>query len=108
MTFDEYQKAAMATAVYPDEYRILYPALALAEEAGEVAGKVAKVLRDKGGEFSMADRHEIIRELGDVIWQTAALADGLGASLGDVAGCNLDKLASRQARGTLGGSGDDR
>jgi NTP pyrophosphatase (non-canonical NTP hydrolase) len=108
MTFDEYQKAAMTTAVYPDEYRVLYPALALAEEAGEVAGKVAKVLRDRGGKFVIDDQYEIALELGDVIWQAAALARGIGVTLDDVARYNLDKLASRQARGTLGGSGDDR
>lgn len=108
MTFDDYQRQALKTAIYPDQYRILYPALALAEEAGEVCGKIAKVLRDKDGQFNADDRQQIRKELGDVLWDMAALAGAFGITLNDIASYNLDKLAARAQRGTLGGSGDSR
>lgn len=109
LTLDEYQELALESAVYASNYSILYPALALAGEAGEVAEKIAKRLRDNDGDFEDAKFREAIKkELGDVLWNVAALADGFGLSLEDVAESNLTKLASRMERGMIQGSGDDR
>jgi NTP pyrophosphatase (non-canonical NTP hydrolase) len=87
---------------------MFYPALGLASEAGEVAGKIKKVLRDQGGDFAQAPTDELKDELGDVLWYVAVLADDLGLSLNQIASDNLAKLQSRLARGRLGGGGDVR
>jgi NTP pyrophosphatase (non-canonical NTP hydrolase) len=108
MHLDDYQKAAGRTAIYPEEHRVIYPALGLASEAGEVAGKVKKVLRDQGGDFARAPVEALKDELGDVLWYIAVLAADLDLSLGDIAAHNLEKLRSRRARGRLGGAGDER
>jgi NTP pyrophosphatase (non-canonical NTP hydrolase) len=108
MDLNDYQRAARRTAIYPDHHRVLYPALGLASEAGEVAGKIKKVLRDQGGDFGRAPIEALKDELGDVLWYVAALAGDLGLSLEAIAAANLDKLASRQERGRLGGGGDGR
>lgn len=109
MTLDEYQGLALESAVYDERYNILYPALKLAGEAGEVSEKIGKRLRDFDGDFEDKEwRLSVKKELGDVLWYIAALADGLGFTLEDVADTNLSKLASRMARGTIQGSGDDR
>jgi NTP pyrophosphatase (non-canonical NTP hydrolase) len=108
MDLNEYQQAARRTAIYPDHHRVLYPALGLASEAGEVAGKIKKVLRDQDGDFGRAPIEAIKDELGDVLWYVAVLAGDLGLSLEAIAAANLDKLASRQERGRLGGGGDRR
>jgi NTP pyrophosphatase (non-canonical NTP hydrolase) len=111
MTFDHYQEMARKTAIYP--YRgtiagLTYAVLGLVGEAGEIAQKLKKLLRDKGG-VSDADFEEAMaKELGDVLWYVAALASEIGYHLADVAGMNLQKLSSRQERGTLKGSGDER
>lgn len=112
MTLDEYQRGALRTASYPEAARTLYPALKLAGEAGEVTEKLGKLMRDEGwlpGQPLDDDqRSALVKELGDVLWYVAVLASDLGVSLETVGAVNLDKLASRQARGVLGGSGDDR
>lgn len=108
MEFDAYQAAARTTALYGDRNRITYPALGLASEAGEVAGKVKKVLRDRDGDFGEEQVAAIRDELGDVLWYVATLADDLGLSLDDIAGNNLHKLRSRLARGAIQGDGDRR
>ena len=108
MTLEEYQQAASQTALYPERYKIVYPSLGLCGEAGEVAEKVKKLLRDNNGVLSDEKREEIKKELGDVLWYLAALSTDLGLSLNDVAQANVDKLLSRQARGTIKGSGDNR
>jgi NTP pyrophosphatase (non-canonical NTP hydrolase) len=108
MGMDEYQAAAGQTAVYGERFRAIYPALGLASEAGEVAGKVKKVLRDQKGEFDPATVEAIADELGDVLWYVAILAADLGLSLDRIASENLEKLRSRQARGRLSGEGDRR
>lgn len=105
-----YQVATRETAVYPhsdtgDPEALSYCALGLVGEAGEVANKVKKILRDG----DTAELRTAIRgELGDVLWYAARLADELGVSLTTVAADNLDKLRDRKARGVLGGSGDNR
>ena len=102
----DYQKECLKTSIYPEEVGIVYPALGLAGEAGEVADKVKKILRD--GVDSPEYREQIMLELGDVLWYTAVLAHDLGYNLETVARHNVEKLKARQQRGTLHGSGDDR
>ena len=112
MTLDEYQARARTTALYPEHARVLYPALKLAGEAGEVAEKLGKLMRDEGyragDHLGEAQKEALAKELGDVLWYVANLAADLGLTLEEVGERNLAKLASRQARGVLGGSGDDR
>ena len=102
MTFDEYQKFARETAIYPEECKITYPTLGLCGEAGEVAEKVKKNIRDGKALDGVG------LELGDVLWYIAALADDLGVSLEDVVKANVNKLYSRKARNKLQGDGDNR
>jgi NTP pyrophosphatase (non-canonical NTP hydrolase) len=111
----EYADAASRTAVYPkvalqggQPTGLIYSAMGLAGEAGEVAEQVKKFMRDDGGTLREERRQKLIRELGDVLWYVAAVASDLGVSLDEVAEANIAKLASRQERGVLGGSGDDR
>lgn len=100
---DDYQNAAAATAIYKSEHSIIYPALGLAAEAGEVANKVKKIMRD--GHF---DRDAIADEVGDCLWYIAALCRDLNVDLSAVADRNLKKLRDRQQRGKIKGSGDKR
>jgi len=106
MRLDEYQMRAESTAIYPNEYAIIYPALGLAGEAGEVADKVKKIIRDGNSDLFYKDN--IAKELGDVLWYVAVLARDLGYSLEEIAQTNLDKLEDRKNRDMLKGSGDDR
>ena len=108
MRMDEFQEAARRTAIYGERFQVIYPALGLASEAGEVAGKVKKVLRDQEGGFDAPSIEAIGDELGDVLWYVATLAADLGLSLDDIATGNVEKLRSREARGRLGGEGDVR
>lgn len=108
MTLDEYQQIALETAVYPKEYNIVYPALGMAGEAGEVADKVKKVIRDNNADFTPTKCEEIAMEIGDVLWYCAVLADRIGYRLDTIARMNNRKLKSRQLRGKLGGNGDNR
>lgn len=109
--FDDYQEFTSVTAIYPraDKTEALtYLALGLASEAGEVAGKLKKVLRDKSGILDYADRIEINKEVGDCLWYLARILDEMGYSLAGAARANRDKLTSRALRGVIGGSGDNR
>ena len=108
MEFDAYQNTARRTAIYGQRHKVTYPALGLASDAGEVAGKVKKVLRDRDGELGPEQIAALGDELGDVLWYVAVLAADLGLSLDTIAANNLAKLASRQERGALGGDGDRR
>lgn len=108
MTLDEYQKVARETAIYPDNFSVIYPSLGLTGESGEVADKVKKIIRDKEGRFDVHDEYEIAKELGDVLWYIANLSSDLGYSLSDVARFNTEKLKSRAERNVLNGSGDNR
>ena len=104
-----YQAEASSTAAYPQAgQNPIYPTLGLTGEAGEVADKVKKVLRDNAGVFDDVTRESIKLEFGDVLWYLAQLARELGYDLEEVAQANLDKLSSRAARGRIGGSGDQR
>lgn len=106
--FNEYQEAAIATAIYGEGNAINYPILGLTGEAGELANKYKKVLRDDGGILTPEKNIELRDELGDVLWYCAALARDLGCSLEDIATLNIAKLKARKAAGTLRGSGDKR
>lgn len=115
MTFDEYQKQALIYELLTraDEVKAHDPAmiakiLGLVGEAGEVAEKFKKIVRDKQGVINDEDKKETAKELGDVLWYVAVIADYLNVSLEEVATANLDKLSSRKARGTQHGSGDNR
>ena len=113
MTFDEYQAAAGTTAAYPDKgNNLLYPALGLAGETGETVDKIKKLWRNKGvtgiQALEPADRQELLKELGDVLWYCAALASELQEPLGEVAALNIQKLADRKARNVIKSEGDNR
>ena len=101
--FDLYQDFTDSTAIYPPEKGLEYTALGLASEAGEFAGKVKKMIRDK-----TYDTDAMIAELGDVLWYVARAAAELDVHLSDVAKDNVEKLKSRMERNKIGGSGDDR
>ncbi|MCP9774484.1 nucleoside triphosphate pyrophosphohydrolase family protein [Cyanobium sp. WAJ14-Wanaka] len=109
MDFQAYQQQSRSTARYPGAgANPIYPTLGLSGEAGEVADKVKKVLRDQGGIFSAEAVASLKLELGDVLWYVAQLATELGLDLDQIAQSNLDKLASRDARNVISGSGDNR
>lgn len=108
MEISDYQRLSRATAEYPREAWLAYPALGLAGEAGEVAEHAKKAIRDDRGSVSEARRAAMSKELGDVLWYLAQIATELGLDLDKIAEENLDKLLSRQRRGVLSGSGDDR
>ena len=106
----EYSDLAWQTAVYPQTgiESLAYPTLGLAGEAGEVAEKAKKIIRDKNGRMTKTDVEEIAKELGDVLWYVNACARKIGVSLPEIARRNLAKLYSRQERGKLHGKGDNR
>ena len=116
MDFNLYQKKAHETASYPygtigKEAHVvdyIYPALGLAEEAGEVAGKFAKAVRDNEGVIDEERKREIVKELGDVLWFVAECCTVLRVDMDTVAELNIKKLADRKARGVIHGSGDNR
>jgi len=106
---DAYQVGAGRTALYPRlELPWIYPALGLSNEAGEVLGKLKKVIRDHSGEISDETREALADELGDVLWYVAMLAEELGLHLGEIGHRNLAKLADRSARDAIRGDGDKR
>lgn len=119
MELNEYQKAANKTANYST---CEYPFVFLGEESGEVLGKIAKYMRKHGVSHMEAIReaskpvydHEVtlrddlVKELGDCLWELAMCAEELGVSLNEVAERNIDKLSSRKERGVIDGSGDNR
>lgn len=110
MNFNDYQKRALTTVISEgNEFNdLLHWVLGINGESGEIAEKVKKIIRDKGGKVSEADKKELGREIGDVLWYLAVFADHLGIKFDDVAADNLKKLADRQQRGRLQGSGDHR
>ena len=108
MTLNEYQQHALETAIYPENRKIIYPTLGLTGEAGEVADKVKKVIRDGHEEFTDEKRLEIVKEIGDVLWYCATLSRDLGYDLDEVARMNVEKLRSRMERHRITGSGDNR
>jgi NTP pyrophosphatase (non-canonical NTP hydrolase) len=106
---NDYQKQSRKTwnLVHTD-HPIVYPTLGLVNEAGELAGKVKKIFRDKEGVISEEDRQALKFELGDVLWYLAQIATELDLTLEEVAQSNLEKLFSRLERNTIRGEGDHR
>jgi len=109
MNFEEYQELSRKTAIYPNKgNNFVYATLGLVGEAGEVAEKIKKVFRDNNGVLDEERKQILKKELGDVLWYLASLSTELGLSLDDIACFNIEKLSSREQRGTLHGDGDNR
>ena len=109
MDLTDYQRKARDTAQYPViGHPVIYPTLGLANEAGEVAGKIKKIFRDKGGVIGAEESRALEAELGDVLWYLAQVATELGLSLDAIAEHNIAKLLDRKARGAIRGDGDNR
>lgn len=109
MTLNDYQHGARLTAVYPDEYKLIYPALGLAGEAGEAVEKIKKAVRKGGTDYMRhLDVAGLVKELGDVMWYVANVASDIGVTLEGVAMVNLEKLQDRANRGVIKGEGDLR
>lgn len=115
MNFNEYQKEAIKTAIYPkmkthDDVTTawLYPLLGLGGEVGEIEEKFKKILRDKGGVINKQDRDEILKEIGDAMWYLATLCTELGVDFNTVAKINIKKLKDRRKRNKIHGKGDNR
>ena len=108
MELSEYQHLSRRTAEYPRDAWLAYPALGLSGEAGEEAEHAKKAIRDDNGQITEERRAAMAKELGDVLWYVSQLATELGLELDEIADANLQKLLSRQRRGVLSGSGDDR
>jgi NTP pyrophosphatase (non-canonical NTP hydrolase) len=108
MDFNEYQKLAKQTAVYPPEHGLTYALMGLGGEGGEILNKYKKVIRDQNCVMTSENKEDMKKELGDVLWYVAAIASEIGVELQDVAQDNINKLFSRKKRGKLKGSGDDR
>ncbi len=113
MTINEYSTQAMSTDLFEKTDDITNPAMlekvfGLCGEAGEVAEKFKKLLRDKGGVASDDDKKELAKELGDILWYINSVGSYLGYDLEQIAQMNLDKVLSRKARNQTHGSGDNR
>ena len=108
MDFSEYQKEAYKTLIHKDRDNLAYFALGVAGESGEVADKIKKIFRDKEGIMNDEDKQELAKEMGDVLWYLSQLAQYIDVDFAKIAQMNLDKLKSRQERGVLAGSGDNR
>jgi len=110
MTFDDYQQQALVTNLRKEDpvLELVQQLFGLADEAGEVLAIFKKWIRDNDADFSTLDKKNIAKELGDILWYIAVVAHDLDISLDDIAATNIEKLRSRQARGTLTGSGDNR
>ena len=109
MNFNDYQTKSRKTAKYPAiGHSVIYPTLGLVNESGEVAGKIKKVFRDKGGEINEETREALKAELGDVLWYLAQVATELNLSLDEIAEYNIAKLYDRLERGKIKGDGDNR
>ncbi len=107
--FATYQRESRKTwGVIPVDHPIVYPTLGLANEAGEVAGKIKKIFRDRAGVISEEDRQALKYELGDVLWYLTQICTELNLTLEEVAAANLEKLFSRLERGQIRGDGDHR
>lgn len=109
MNFEDFQKIVKKTSIYPNQgSNVAYVTLGLAGEAGEVADKVKKLIRDDNGILSPDKKKEMIKELGDVLWYLTACASELGVDLEEVATQNAKKVEDRKSRGVLSGEGDNR
>jgi NTP pyrophosphatase (non-canonical NTP hydrolase) len=105
LTLTQYQQQAKQTAIYPKDKAIEYVLLGLTGEVGEIANKIKKRIR---GDTNTASNTDLQKELGDVLWYVAMLAEELEADLGELAQKNLTKLQDRSQRGVIKGAGDNR
>lgn len=103
MLLSNYTEFTRTTAIYPKEQALEYLGLGLVSEAGEVAGKLKKRIRD-----GAVDVDALAAEIGDVYWYLSRLCDEIGIAPGTILRQNMEKLSSRKERGTIGGSGDVR
>ena len=109
MEFDDYQKIAWESAIYPDKGKnIIYPSLGLGGETGEVLEKIKKIMRDGNSKITEEKKTDLIKEIGDVLWYLAALSTELKTDLNEIAKINIDKINSRKERDQIHGSGDNR
>lgn len=108
MSWDHYQSFVRSTKKYDERFKLIYPVLGLASEAGEVAGKLKKIFRDHNGHVDEAQRNRLIDELSDVLWYVTACVDDLDFSLEELANYNAEKLSERMEKGTIQGDGDNR
>ncbi len=111
MTFDEYQDKAHQTSKntsFGDDDFLTYPIALLGSESGECLSLLQKTHRDRGGLWNNRDTRQLMKEAGDCLWAIAEIATQLGVTLEQIAEVNIEKLADRERRGVIGGSGDDR
>lgn len=110
MTFDEYQKRAITTNLSKQDnfQELMQQVLGLGDEAGEVLAIFKKWIRDNEADLDRLDKKNVAKELGDILWYIAVVAHDLDISFDEIAQMNIDKLRSRQERGALRGSGDER
>ena len=108
MNFNEYQKESKKTVKYRADKKFEYLILGVCGEAGELAEKAKKLIRDKDGHMTDEDKEAFKKELGDVLWYISQISTELNFTLEDVAKSNLEKLFSRLKRGKISGSGDNR
>jgi len=107
MTLNEYQERAIKEAFYEKD-DVVYNALGITGEAGEIADHVKKMLRDDKGVLTDDRKEALKKELGDVLWYIANMARRLGLTLDEVAEANIQKIVDRKSRGVQHGSGDNR
>lgn len=107
-TFNEYSKKQEQTVWYQHENIVKHPFFGLAEKVGRVCELAKKCIRDDGGVWSLDRKEKLAKELGDVLWYVSDIARCTGLSLEEIATANVEKLKSRQERGVLKGSGNDR
>ena len=108
MTLNEYQKKALSTNINQGTHLFFDRMFGLVGEAGEMADKVKKWIRDDKADWQKLDKDKMATELGDVLWYVATLADTLGYTFDEIAQKNLAKLQNRKKRGELSGAGDKR
>ena len=108
MDFINYQWRTSKTAIYPSDKALEYLSLGLVSEAGEVAGKAKKIIRDHNSVLTPETKDALLAEIGDVMWYIAQLCEILGTNMGIVARQNVEKLAQRQKTNKLSGDGDNR
>lgn len=106
--FDDYQNKSSLTAIFPKDSALEYLSLGLVSEAGEVAGKVKKIIRDDKYNITEERRQQLSSEIGDVLWYLAQLSLELNIPLSKIATENIEKLRDREQRGKISGSGDAR
>ena len=121
-TFNGYQKEAVKLSISLNKFKEMHPnilddvlkMLAVAYdglglgEAGEVQGKIKKIIRDNGGIITEEAKLGIKAELSDTLWYIASMCNNLDIEMEELAIYNIEKIRDRKRRGVLHGSGDNR